>query len=115
MEKPLPSELLELSASLQDLPLLARLMPSPFELTKVVEGVDIEGVMEKLALLLQDEVGHEEGYSELVKETFTNRTSAAAPSSTPAKKKKRKKAKAKKKESEVRDKGSQNNMFQMLA
>ena len=115
MEKPLPRELLELAASLQDLPLLARLMPSPFELSKLVDTVDIEGVMEKLALLLQDEVGHEEGYNELVKEIFTNRASAAAPSPTPAKKKKRKKPKTKKKESEVRDKGSQNNMFQMLA
>ncbi len=115
VETPLPGELLELKASLQDLPVLARLMPSPWELLEVIEEVDTESVMEKLALLLPEEVDDEEGFSELIKETFTNRPSAAAPPSTPGKKKKRKKAKTKKKNSEVIDKGGQSNIFQMLA
>ena len=115
MQKPLPRELQQLAASLQDLPVLARLMPSPFDLTEVVDAVDIEDVMEKLALLLQEEVGDEEGCVELVKETFTNQASAAPPPSSLAKKKKRKKAKTKKKDSEVVDKRGKNNMFQMLA
>ena len=114
MEIPLPRELLELAASLQDLPVLARLMPSPFELSKMTDEVDIEDVMERFAAILQDEVRDEEGFSELVKETFTNRASTATLPSPPAKKKKRKKSKTKKK-SEVIDEGHQNNMFQMLA
>ena len=117
MEIPLPRELLELAASLQHLPVLASLMPSPFELSKMTDEVDVENVMERLALLLQDEVRDEEGHGELVKETFTNRASATAatPPSPPEKKEKRKKGKTKKKNGEVIEKGHQNNMFQMLA
>ena len=115
MEKALPRELLELRASLQDLPVLARLMPSPFELSKMTEEVDVENVMERLASLLREEVGNEEGSTEVIKETFATQASAATLPSPPGKKKTRKKAKTKKKNSEVIGTGHQNNMFQMLA
>ena len=115
IEEALPRELEELRVSLEDLPALAGLMPSSWELREVVEGVDVEVVMESLAVLLQDEVGDEEGGSEVVKEGFTNRADAAAPASKTEKKKKRKKGKTKKKSSEVKNEEHQNNMFQMLA
>ena len=115
IEIPLPEELLKLTTSLQDLPVLSRLIPSPFELREVAEGVDVEGIMGRLAMLLQEEVTDEDGRRD-VKETFTNQTEVAAPTSvsTIGKKKKRKKAKEKK-ESEVVDKGERNNMFRVLA
>ena len=115
IEEALPRELEELKVSLENLPALAGLMPSSWELREVVEGVDAEGVMERLAVLLQEEVGDEEGGSEVVKEGFTNRADAAAPALKTGKKKKRQKAKTKKKSSEVKDEEHQNNMFQMLA
>ena len=113
--KPLPRELQALAASLQDLPVLATLMPSPWELMKVMEEIDTEAVMERLAVLLHEEVGGEEGCSEIVREEFTNRCDAAASTANLEKKKKRKKAKTKRKKSEVIDKGDQSNMFQALA
>ena len=115
METPLPAELVELGAELKDLPMLAALMPSSWELRSAMEGVDVNDVMEKLAFLLQGEVGHEEGFGELVKEGFTIRNDAAVPTSNPGKKKKRKKAKTRKMNSEVTEKGDQNNIFEMLA
>ncbi len=113
--KPLPRELQELAASLQHLPVLAKLMPSPWELTKVMEELDSEGVIKRLAVLLQEEVGDEEGCGEAVREGFTKQGSNAPLTQSPGKQKKRKKTKTKKKESEVLDKGDQTNMFQMLA
>ena len=114
IETPLSEELLRLTTSLQDLPVLAGLMPSSWELGRVVEGVDSDDMMERLAMLLQEEVGDEEGFGEVVKEGFSNQTEVAAPNSSIGKKKKRKKAKGKK-GSEGIDKGKQNNMFRMLA
>ena len=115
IEEALPSELLELAASLEDLPVLAELMPSSWELREMVAGVDVEVVMERLAVLLQEEGGDEEGGREVVKEGFTNQPLAAAPASKTEEKKKRKKGKTKKKSGEVKDEEHQNNMFQMLA
>ena len=111
MEMPLPGELEELRDELRDLPVLAGLMPSSWELRSAMEGVDIDDIMEKLATLLQEEVADDEGWVEIVKESSTKQADNAAPPSTPAKKKKRKRAKTKKKTSEVQ----QNNMFQLLA
>ena len=115
IETPLAEELLRLTASLQDLPLLARLMPSPWEVREVVERVDVEGMMEMLAVLLQGEVADEEGFGEAVKETFNCQAEVATPTSTIGKKRKRKKIKTKKEKSEVVDKGGGNNMFRVLA
>ena len=115
-EEPLPGELLELAAELGDLPLLAGLMPSPFELREAMGKVDIDDVMEKLAALLQEEVGDEERFGEVVKEGFGNQAAdVAAPTPIVGKKKKRKKKKEEKEECEVVDKGGGDNMFRVLA
>lgn len=119
MGNQLPGELLELVAELKDLPALARLMPSPWELGRVVEGVDVDvdDVMEKLGMLLREEVADEEGFGEVGKESFISQTDATASISTIGKKKKRKQEKAKMngKGSEGVEEGGGNNMFQMLA
>lgn len=66
IEPPLPYELPNLSTSLQDLPVLAKLMPLPFELREVLEReeIDIDDVMERLGVLLREEAGMGEGVGE---------------------------------------------------
>lgn len=121
IETPLPEELLKLTASLQDLPVLATLIPSPFELREVIKGVDIDDIMGRLAMLLQGEVGDEDEIREVVKEGFTTQAAAevaaSTPTSTSGKKRKRKKKKGKGKGGGGVGKGEGDggNMFQVLA
>ena len=116
VEEALPGELVELKAALRDLPVLAKLIPSPFELREMVQGVDVGAVMERLGPSLQEEVGDEEGLGEVVKEGFRNEGNVAGTTwMTVGKKKKRKKKKREGKKSGGVDKGDGNNMFRVLA
>ena len=116
VEEALPGELLELRAALRDLPGLAKLMASGFELREMVQGVDVGGVMERLGTLLQEEVCDEEGLGEVVRQRFRNKGNVAGPTwMTVEKKKRRKKKKKEGRGSEEVEKGDGNNMFRVLA
>jgi hypothetical protein len=106
---PLPPNLNDLATTLETLPVLAKLMPSPFELASQTAALDIESMLHRLANLLQDEAGDADSSIPL---------DGNEPVAWEQVSKKRKKSKKEKKRLDLPKSASasakSNNMFEML-
>ncbi|KAL2058045.1 hypothetical protein ABVK25_001663 [Lepraria finkii] len=105
----LPTSLRELATTLEKLPSLAQLMPSPLELASQTANLDIESVLHRLAMILQNEADRD-GLSVI----DTSEELLNAPMEYSPRKKCKKSKKKKKKGAEMISKGKPNNMFEML-
>ena len=107
--EPLPTSLRELATTLEKLPSLAQLIPSPFELASQTANLDIGSVLHRLAMMLQNEADHD-GLSVI----DTSEELLNTPMEHSSRKKCKKSNKKKKKGAKVVPKGKPDNMFEML-